>query len=153
MNLKAAAALAQMSSLVVFATMAKWYVVPWIKSRGRADALIAVLWAHAFRYVALQVYAAQQAGFPISDDGRDQIVHGDLAGMILSMIAMVALRHRARWSIALVWLLVAQTAIDTVSNVTNGVREHLFGAANGVTWMVVSFYVPLLMVSLVLTTC
>jgi len=46
---------------------------------------------------------------------------------------------------------VATTAFDTVSNISNGIRENLFGAATGVTWMVVSFYVPLLMVSLALT--
>jgi hypothetical protein len=151
MNLKMAAALAQMSSLVVFVTIARWYAVPWLRSQERADALIPLLWIHAFRYVALQVYSAQQAGFPISNSGSDQIVLGDLAGMILSMIAMVALRQRARWSIPLVWLLVAETATDTVANLINGIHEHLFGAANGVTWMVVTVYVPLLMVSLGLT--
>lgn len=151
MNLKAAAGLAQMSSLIVFVMMARWYVVPLIRSRGRADALIVLLWVHVFRYVALQVYSAQQAGFPISDGGRDRIVYGDLAGMILALVALVALRHRARWSIAWVWLLVAETLIDTVTNVTDGIHEHLFGAANGVTWMVVCFYVPLLTVSLGLT--
>jgi hypothetical protein len=151
MNLKAAAGLAQMSSLVVFVTIAKWYVVPWIRRQARADALIALLWVHVFRYVALQVYSAQQAGFPISDGARDRIVYGDVAGMILAMIALVALRYRARLSIPLVWALVAETLIDTVANVTGGIREHLFGAANGVTWMVVCFYVPLLMVSMGLT--
>jgi hypothetical protein len=50
-----------------------------------------------------------------------------------------------------VWLLVVETLFDTVTNVSGGIREHLFGAANGVTWMVVSFYVPLLMVSVGLT--
>ncbi len=44
-----------------------------------------------------------------------------------------------------------ETLYDTVTNVSGGIREHLFGAANGVTWMVVSFYVPLLMVSAGLT--
>jgi hypothetical protein len=151
MNLKAAAGLAQLSSLVVFVTMAKWYVVPWIRSQDRAAALIPLVWVHAFRYVALQVYSAQQAGFPISDSGRDRIVYGDVTGMLLALIAMAALRHRTRWSIPLVWLLVAETALDTVANVSGGIREHLFGAANGVTWMVVSIYVPLLMVSLGLT--
>lgn len=148
MNLKIATGLAQISSLFVFVTIARWYVVPWIRSRDRADALIPLLWVHAFRYVALQAYSAQQAGFPISDEGRDHIVYGDVTGMILAMIAIAALRHRARWSIPLVWLLVAETATDTVTNVIGGIREHLFGAASGVTWMVLSFYVPLLMVSL-----
>ena len=151
MDLKAAAGLAQLSSLVIFVTIAGWYAVPWLRTRGRADALTALLWVHAFRGVALQVYSAQRAGFPISDSGADRIVYGDLGGMLLAMIALFALRYRSRWSIPLVWLLVAETLFDTVTNVSGGIREHLFGAANGVTWMVVSFYVPLLMVSVGLT--
>jgi len=150
-NLKIAAALTQVLSLFVFVAIAKWYVVPWIRKQERADALVPLIWVHAVRYVALQVYSAQQAGFPISDTARDRIVYGDVAGMLLAMIAIGALRSRARWSIPLVWLLVAETLIDTVTNVTDGIRERLFGAANGVTWMVVTFYVPLLMVSMGLT--
>ncbi len=151
MDLKAAAGLAQLLSMVVFVTIAVWYVVPWVTKRGRADALIALLWVHAFRHVALQVYSAQRAGFPITDSGANRIVYGDVSGMILAMIAIAALHYRSRWSIPLVWLLMGETLFDTVTNVSGGIREHLFGAANGVTWMVVSFYVPLLMVSVGLT--
>ena len=62
--------------------------------------------------------------------------------------AIVALRRRVRWSVPLVWLLVAETAFDTVSNVMGGVRERLLGAASGVTWFILSFYVPVIIVSL-----
>jgi len=148
MSLQAAQALAQASSLAVFATMAIWYVAPWLKRRGRAAALAPLLWVHVFRYVALQTVSAQQAGFPISDGGRDEIIYGDVGGAILAVLAIVALRRRARWSIPLVWLLVAETAFDTVTNVMGGVRERLFGAASGVTWFILSFYVPVIIVSL-----
>jgi hypothetical protein len=45
---------AQFISLFVYAMIAKWYVAHWLKARSRADALIALLWVHVFRYVALQ---------------------------------------------------------------------------------------------------
>src|SRR5438874_3224573 len=64
-----AQACAQLLSLIVLATAARWYLVPWLKNRTRADALIALLWVHVFRYVALQVFSAQRDGFPISDSG------------------------------------------------------------------------------------
>jgi hypothetical protein len=101
--------------------------------------------------VALQVYSAQRAGFAISDSGANRIVYGDVGGMILALAAIVALRYRSRWSIPLVWLVVGETLFDSVTNVSGGIREHLFGAASGVTWIVVSFYVPLLMVTVGLT--
>jgi hypothetical protein len=139
MDVKAALGLSQVFSMIVFVTIARWYVMPWLKIQERATALVALLWPHVFRYVALQAYSAQHAGFPISDSGVNQIVYGDVAGMILALIAITALRHAARLAIALVWLLVIAAAVDTVLNVSGGIREHLFGAATGVTWMVVGF--------------
>ena len=148
MELKAALGLSQLLSLVVFIAIARWYVTPWLKTLDRATALVALIWPHVFRYVALQAYSAQRAGFPISDDGVRRIVYGDVGGMIIAFAAIVALRHQLRTALPLVWLLVVTTMIDTVLNVADGISENLFGAATNVTWMVVSFYVPLLMVSL-----
>jgi hypothetical protein len=149
MTVTSAHAIAQFCSLAVFVTLGVWYVAPWVRGRARADALIPLLWVHVFRYVALQVYSAQQAGFPISDAGRDLIVRGDLIAAALAAIAIVALRWRVKASPVLVWLLVAETAIDVVRNVrTVGMREHRGGFENGVEWMITTFYVPLVVVSL-----
>lgn len=151
MELKAALGLSQFISLLVFAAIARWYVAPWLKSLNRSSALVVLLWPHVFRYVALQAYSAQHAGFPISDAGLREIVYGDVGGAVIALTAIIALRHRSRTAIPLVWLLVITTVVDTVLNISGGIRENLFGAATGVTWMVVSFYVPMLMVCLCLT--
>src|SRR2546427_7542162 len=111
-----AQACAQLLSLIVLATAARWYLVPWLKSRPRADALIALLWVHVFRYVALQVFSAQQTGFPISDGAAMEIVIGDVAGAVIAFVTIALFRRRVRFAIPLAWLLVAETAYDTVSN-------------------------------------
>jgi hypothetical protein len=141
---------AQFISLFVYAMIAKWYIAPWLKARGRADALIALLWVHVFRYVALQAVSAQRDGFPISDTGVMEIVVGDLGGAILAFATIVLLRYRAGIAIPLTWLLVLETIYDSVSNIRGGVREHLMGAAGGVTWLVLVFFVPMIIVSLAL---
>ena len=149
MNVTSAHALAQTCSLLVFLTLGVWYVAPWVRAQNRADALIPLLWVHVFRYAALQLFSAQQAGFPISDAGRDQIVYGDLVAAALAAVAIVFLRRRAWLSPLLVWMLVAETATDVVRNVTTvGMREHLVGYENGVEWVITTFYVPLVVVSL-----
>jgi hypothetical protein len=145
-----AQAAAQFISLFVFIAAARWHVMPWLNGRPRADALIALLWVHVFRYVALQVFSAQQSGFPISDDGAMEIVVGDIAGAAIAFGAIVLLRRRSGLAVPLIWLLVAETAYDTVTNIHGGVREHLMGAASGVTWMILAFYVPMVVVSSVL---
>lgn len=151
MGLKTALGLTQLTSMLVFGSIALWHVAPWLARQERATALTALVWPHVFRYIALQAYSAQRAGFPISDAALTRLVYGDLAGAALAFVAILALRHRVQGAAALTWLLVIITAFDTVSNVSNGIHENLFGAATGVTWVVVSFYVPLLMVSIALT--
>jgi hypothetical protein len=141
---------AQFISLFVYALIAKWYVAPWLGGLKRADAIIALLWVQVFRYVALMTFSAQRDGFPISDDGVLDIVTGDVGGAAIALVAIVALRYRARLGIALAWLLAAETIFDTVTNIRGGVREHLMGAAGGTTWLVLVFYVPLIIVSVVL---
>jgi hypothetical protein len=145
-----AQAATQMLSLVVLGAIARWYAVPWLKRQPRADALIALLWVQVFRYVALQVFSAQHDGFPISQTGAMEIVVGDVLGAVIAFAAIVLLRHRMRLAIPLAWLLAAETAYDTFANIRGGVREHLMGAASGVTWLVLGFFVPAVVVSCIL---
>ena len=138
---------AQFLTLIVLGAVTRWHVIPWLNRQARADALIALLWIHVFRYVVLQVYTAQRDGFPISDAGAMEIVIGDVAGAVVAFVTIILLRHRSRFAIPLAWLLFAETAYDTVSNIHGGIREHLMGSANGVTWLILSFFVPLVVVS------
>jgi hypothetical protein len=148
--LRPAQAGAQFFSLIIFATAARWYVAPRLRTLSRADALTPLVWLHAFRYVALQAFSAQHAGFPISDRGLTEIVVGDVIGAIIALATIVALRRRAPVAIPLAWLLVAETVFDTVTNIRGGVHENLLGAATGVTWLILGFYVPLLIVTVAL---
>src|SRR5215475_12958233 len=124
-----AQAFAQLMSVIVFSAIARWYLVPWLRNQARADALIALLWVHVFRYVALQVFSAQRGGFPISDSGAIEIVVGDVAGAVIAFASIVLLRYRVRLAIPLVWLMCLETVYDTIANIRGGVHEHLMGAA------------------------
>ncbi len=148
MNLATAGLLAMMLSFVAFIAAATWHVAPWLLRQSRADALIALLWVHALRHVALQILSAQKAGFAVSDALRDHILYGDLVGMILALLAISALRSRLGVAIPLVWLFAAATALDLVNGSTGGMREGALGSAVGVTWLILTFYVPILYTSL-----
>jgi hypothetical protein len=148
MSLMLAAALASVLSFVVFAIMAVLCVAPWLATRQRAEALIPLLWVHAFRHVALQIYSAQQFGFAVSDGARDQIAGGDVTCVVLAVISIVAMHYRVRVAPVLVWGLVAATIVDLVNATIAGIREQLFATAAGLTWLILTFYVPLLWVSI-----
>ena len=141
---------AQFVSLLIYIAIARWYVAPWLAARRRADALTALLWLHVFRIVALQIFSARQGGFPISMGGALEIVIGDVGGAIIAFAAIALLRLKSAAAIMLCWLLVIETAADTVLNIHGGIEEHLMGAASGVVWMILVFYVPAIVVSLAL---
>jgi hypothetical protein len=58
--------------------------------------------------------------------------------------------YRICLAISFAWLLVTETTYDTVLNIRGGVCERLMGQAGGVTWLALRFYVPVLIVSMVL---
>jgi len=145
-----AALLAMTLSFAVMAAAAVWYVAPWLKVTNPATGITVLLWVHAFRYVALQIFSAQQFGFAVSDAGRNQIAYGDVIAALLAISAIVALRYWQRLAVFLLWLFVAAAALDLLNSTVLGMREQLFASASGVTWLILTFYVPLLWVTLAL---
>jgi hypothetical protein len=150
MSLMSAAVLASLISFALFALITVWYVIPWLRAQPRAKGLAPLLWIHAFRYVALQIFSAQKIGFAVSDGARDQIAFGDVIGSILAVLAIVALRSRARIAPFMVWVFVAEAIVDLANAPIVGAREQLFATASAVTWLILTFYVPLLWISLAL---
>src|SRR6266566_1318876 len=150
MNLTAAALIAQVISFVVFIIAAAWYVAPWMKHRPLEQALPALLWVQAFRGVAMQVFSARKFGFGITAGLARQIAWGDVAGAVLAVACLWLLRYRSRWARPLLWVLVAETAIDLANATVQGIHQLAFTTANAVTWVVLNFYVPLLWVTIVL---
>jgi hypothetical protein len=148
MSLLSAAALASILSFVTFGIMAILYGAPWLATKERGEALIPLLWVHAFRYVALQIFSAQQFGFAVSDAARDQIAIGDVIASILAVISILALHYRMRIALLLVWVFFAEATFDLINATIAGVREQLFASASGVTWLILTFYVQALWVSL-----
>ena len=151
MNTTIAIILAQSLNLAAFIFLAFWYAVPWLKSSSRVNALTALILVHLGRTLALQLYSSQQAGMVVPDGFRDHLVVGDVAGWALALIILICLRYRARFTIFLIWVLIAETMIDIGSGTLDGLRTNTMGNLWGTTWLVVAIYVPLMMVSLGLT--
>src|SRR5262245_52584065 len=146
-----AAELAMTASFVVCAVVAYLFAVPWGRTVGVRKALVPLLSVHTARHVALQLVSAQQLGaFGISDAGRDEIVYGDVAGMILALVALVAVHLGWRSWRAFTWAFVAATALDLGNALVVGLREELFAMAQNISWLILTFYVPLLWVTLAL---
>jgi hypothetical protein len=65
-------------------------------------------------------------------------------------VALVALRRRMPVAIALVWLGLTVGLLDTVNAIIQSMRYSVFTYGLGVNWVIVTMYVPALLVSSVL---
>ena len=67
------------------------------------------------------------------------IAAGDVTGMVLAVATIVALRYRMRATLAIVCVLLVETALDLVNSTIAGMYEHLFTTAANVTWLILTF--------------
>jgi hypothetical protein len=137
-------------SLVAYALIAAWHGVPRLSRLPRDLALMPLLWIHAFRIVGGTILAPGAVDAAVPIDFRTMVGYGDLATAFLALIALIALRAQFSGAIALVWLCVGVGTIDTINAIIQSVRYDVFTYSLGVNWVVVTTYVPALLVSSVL---
>lgn len=75
------------------------------------------------------------------------IGYGDLATAALALLALLALRRHLPLAIALVWVCVSVGMLDTVNAIIQSIRFSVFTYPLGVNWVIVTMYVPALLVS------
>jgi len=112
--------------------------------------LTAPLWIHAFRQIAMQIFSARKFGFDVPLGLAREIAWGDVVGALLALTCLWLLRYGSRWARVVLWIFVIETLVDLVNATIQGVRNEVFTTANGVTWVILNFYVPLLWVTLAL---
>ena len=137
-------------SLVAYALAAWWYLVPRLARLPREMALVPLVWIHVLRIAGGTILAPGAVGDAVPMDFRTMIGYGDMLTGLLAIVALVALRHRLRYAIALVWLFVLVGLIDTVNAIIESMRYSVFNYPLGVNWVIVTTYVPALLVSTVL---
>jgi hypothetical protein len=142
-----AAVVAMSASFIAGTCAVVWWVAPWVAKRPWPQALTPLLFVHVFRHIALQLVSDQHGGFPISNAGRDQIVYGDLLGFVLALLAMAAIQRGWAFWKPLTWAFVVATVLDLGNALVVGLREQLFDHASGVSWLILTFYVPALWLS------
>jgi hypothetical protein len=134
-------------SLLAYLFIAFWYVVPRLSRLPREVALVPLLWVHAFRTVGGTILAPGAVGAGVPTEFRTMIGYGDLITAFLALVALAALRARFSGAIWLVWLMVLVGMLDTVNAIIQSMRFNVFAYALGVNWIIVTIYVPALLVS------
>ena len=134
-------------ALVAYLLIAFRYVTPRLDPLPRELALVPLLWVHAFRVVGGTILAPGAVGLGVPTEFRTMVGYGDIVTAVLALVALVALRARFARAIALVWLCVTVGVVDTVNAIMQPVRFSVFDDPLGVNWVIVTLYVPALLVS------
>jgi hypothetical protein len=134
-------------SLAAYGLIAWWYVAPRLSRLPLELALAPLLWVHAFRIVGGTILAPGAVGPGVPTEFREMIGYGDLTTAILALLALIALRRRLPLAIPLVWVCVTVGMLDTVNAIIQSIRFSVFTYPLGVNWVIVTMYVPALLVS------
>ena len=137
-------------SLVAYALIAAWYVWPRLAVLPVALALQPLVWVHVFRVVGGTILAPGSVDAGVPADFQRMIGFGDLATAVLALLAVVALRRGWSVGVPLVWTMVVVGALDTTNAIVQSVRDDVFHHALGLNWVIVTLYVPALLVSSVM---
>ena len=139
---------AKIFSLLIYTVIAKWYIIPWLNRLSRMNALLILLWVNVPRYVTFIFLSAQDGGYPISNSASMEAISGDVLGAIIAFLTIVGFRINKQLGILLSWVFVLETLTDILIGFARKAQEPLWGKAQGVTWLLLVFYVTLIMVCL-----
>jgi hypothetical protein len=134
-------------ALLAYALAARWYLWPRISPLAPAVALVPLVWIHVFRIVGGSILAPGSVGPGVPAEFREMIGYGDMTTAVLALIAVVALRARGSRAMWFVWVFVVIGLVDTANAVAQSMRFHVFDQPLGVNWVIVTAYVPALLVS------
>ena len=130
-------------SLIVYALIAKWYVAPWLAEKPIHQALMPLIFPHAFRHIGLTFFVPGVVAQPLPSFFANTAAYGDFVSGLLAILSLVALR--GGWSLALplVWLFNIVGMLDLL----NALRQAEAVPDLGATWYIPTFLVPLLLVT------
>ncbi len=133
-------------SLIVYALIAKWYVAPWLAGKPVEQALVPLIFPHAFRHIGLIFLVPGVVAAPLPPEFANPAAYGDFAAGLLAILALVALRGGWKVALPLVWLFSVVGTVDLLYAVIRGLTvdaQQNMGAA----WYVPTFVVPVLLVT------
>ncbi len=134
-------------SLVAYSLVALWHVAPRLSRLPLELALPPLLWVHAFRIVGGTILAPGAVGSGVPTAFREMIGYGDMATALLALLALIALHNHLPRALAFVWVCVTVGMLDTVNAIIQSIRFDVFADALGVNWVIVTMFVPALLVS------
>lgn len=136
---------------MVFVLIAKWYIAPRLALLPLEKVLIPLLWVNVFRYIPLNLLAPGQVSTDIPISILSLIAYGDLISGVLALIAIIFLVYRVPGAMLAVWVFLVVGVTDMLIVFPTAVSAKLYLYPLGFNWYVVAFYVPMVLISQIMT--
>ena len=138
MDVRAIFGISVLMSFVSSAVFAKLYVWPWLRSRGRYEALVPLVAPHMFlRFIGLSFLVSGVVSPELPAAFAVPAAYGDFVAGLLAVIATIALAKHVPSAIAAVWVFNVWGATDLLfafyEGPHAGIHPEMLGAA---------FYIP-----------
>lgn len=134
-------------SLLSYTLIMVWYLVPRLAERPRLQALLPLVLLHTFRTVGLVFLFPQVTGGALPPSFATPAAYGDFLTMGLAVLAAFMLRLRPGLALPFVWLFNLVGIADLLFAMYTGAVAGLPFFPLGVAWLLLTVYVPLLLVS------
>ena len=136
-----------LTSVVVVAVIAVWYIWPSLKSRPRNTALIALLWVHVPRYVGMALFVPHMVDENLPQGFVASAAYGDLVEAALALVSIFALRSNWRFAVPLVWVTNVWGFLDLLNSLRGVIQLNVPSFYLGTFWYVYTFYAPFVVVA------
>ena len=146
MNTQAIFGLQFALSLFAWGVIAKMFLMPWLKTKPRNEALILLIVPHVFRHVGMVFLVPGVVAEPMPESFANPAAYGDLLAGVLALTAIISLRTGWAGALAVVWVFNVVGTVDLL----NALRHADAIPAMGAAWFIPTFFVPLLLVTHVL---
>jgi hypothetical protein len=133
-------------SLVSFSLIGRWYVMPWLVSMPRVQALTPLLLLHSFRHLGMAFLLPGVTTIALDARFALPAAYGDLLAALLAFLALGVLRLGWAMAIPLVRIFNIVGAVDLLNALWQGF-QHVSAGHLGAMYFMPVVLVPALLVS------
>ena len=132
-------------SLITWGVVARQYIWPALCRLRRVDALRPLLMLNSFRFLGLAFIVPGVVSPALPAGYASALAYGDFGAAILALLALASLRNNL--GLALAWAFSLWGTADLLNGFYQGIGHGLVPGQLGAAYFIVTFYVPLLLIT------
>jgi hypothetical protein len=133
-------------SLVSCSLIGRWYVMPWLRSVPRVQALTPLLLLHSFRHIGMAFLLPGVTATALDVHFANPAAYGDLLAALLAFGSLLALRLQWTLAIPLIRIFNIVGSVDLLNALWQGF-QHIAAGNLGAMYFIPAVVMPALLVT------